>query len=326
MDRANAGAGEAVVIAFATPGADPFAPGPRIRRLAPLGGRQPPWRAVYGLSARRARRACWRSPPTRPTSPATAPTTRSCARRPGGSGRVRHVPGDRPRDGRVDLEAVGLRRRGAAEPRSARPVRGGARLRAGRSALLSERDQRAGAGVARRPVRRSCPTRSRVSSLDETSRTVAPPQSCREAAGTIRRMARIFVEGWDPDYGTPLDQDDALSPAEGSVDTDGRDRRLGADRGRRRRCRAHRVRRRRAPHRRPAHARRPVRRARRPDSWARSPSERSSGTGASVAPRSPTFASSGGRCSPAAAASRCRRSTSSRASARHGRRATTRTC
>ena len=32
-------------------------------------------------------------------------------------------------------------------------------------------------------------------------------------------MARIFVEGWDPDYGTPLDQDDALSPAEGSVDT-----------------------------------------------------------------------------------------------------------
>ena len=36
--------------------------------------------------------------------------------------------------------------------------------------------------------------------------------------GTIRRMARIHVEGWDPDYGTPLDQDDALSPAEGSVD------------------------------------------------------------------------------------------------------------
>jgi hypothetical protein len=37
-------------------------------------------------------------------------------------------------------------------------------------------------------------------------------------AGTIRRMARIFVEGWDPDYGTPLDQRDDLSPAEGSVD------------------------------------------------------------------------------------------------------------
>lgn len=37
--------------------------------------------------------------------------------------------------------------------------------------------------------------------------------------GTIRAMARIFVEGWDPDYGTPLDHDDALSPAEGSVDT-----------------------------------------------------------------------------------------------------------
>jgi hypothetical protein len=31
-------------------------------------------------------------------------------------------------------------------------------------------------------------------------------------------MARIFVEGWDPGYGTPLDQDDALAPAEGSVD------------------------------------------------------------------------------------------------------------
>ena len=31
-------------------------------------------------------------------------------------------------------------------------------------------------------------------------------------------MARIFVEGWDPEYGTPLDQDEALAPAEGSVD------------------------------------------------------------------------------------------------------------
>jgi hypothetical protein len=31
-------------------------------------------------------------------------------------------------------------------------------------------------------------------------------------------MARIHVEGWDPDYGSPLDQDDALAPAEGSVD------------------------------------------------------------------------------------------------------------
>jgi hypothetical protein len=31
-------------------------------------------------------------------------------------------------------------------------------------------------------------------------------------------MAQIFVEGWDPEYGTPLDQDEALSPAEGSVD------------------------------------------------------------------------------------------------------------
>ena len=31
-------------------------------------------------------------------------------------------------------------------------------------------------------------------------------------------MARIFVEGWHPDFGTPLDQDEALSPADGSVD------------------------------------------------------------------------------------------------------------
>ena len=31
-------------------------------------------------------------------------------------------------------------------------------------------------------------------------------------------MARIFVEGWDPDYGSPLDHDGALDPAEGSVD------------------------------------------------------------------------------------------------------------
>jgi hypothetical protein len=31
-------------------------------------------------------------------------------------------------------------------------------------------------------------------------------------------MARIFVEGWSPEYGSPLDQDEALAPAEGSVD------------------------------------------------------------------------------------------------------------
>jgi hypothetical protein len=31
-------------------------------------------------------------------------------------------------------------------------------------------------------------------------------------------MARMFVEGWAPEYGTPLDQDAALAPAEGSVD------------------------------------------------------------------------------------------------------------
>jgi hypothetical protein len=30
-------------------------------------------------------------------------------------------------------------------------------------------------------------------------------------------MARIFVEGWSPEYGSPLDHDEALAPAEGSV-------------------------------------------------------------------------------------------------------------
>ena len=32
-------------------------------------------------------------------------------------------------------------------------------------------------------------------------------------------MARIFVEGWAPEYGSPLDQDEALAPSEGSVDS-----------------------------------------------------------------------------------------------------------
>ena len=31
-------------------------------------------------------------------------------------------------------------------------------------------------------------------------------------------MARIFVETWSPEYGAPLDPDEALAPAEGSVD------------------------------------------------------------------------------------------------------------
>jgi hypothetical protein len=31
-------------------------------------------------------------------------------------------------------------------------------------------------------------------------------------------MARIFVEGWSPEYGAPLDQDEALAPAQGTVD------------------------------------------------------------------------------------------------------------
>jgi hypothetical protein len=37
-------------------------------------------------------------------------------------------------------------------------------------------------------------------------------------ADTLRAMARMFVEGWAPEYGSPLDQDEALAPAEGSVD------------------------------------------------------------------------------------------------------------
>ena len=32
-------------------------------------------------------------------------------------------------------------------------------------------------------------------------------------------MARIVVEGWSPEYGAPMDPDEALAPAEGSVDT-----------------------------------------------------------------------------------------------------------
>jgi hypothetical protein len=36
--------------------------------------------------------------------------------------------------------------------------------------------------------------------------------------GNIRAMARIVVEGWSPEYGAPMDPDEALAPAEGSVD------------------------------------------------------------------------------------------------------------
>lgn len=35
---------------------------------------------------------------------------------------------------------------------------------------------------------------------------------------TLRAMVRIVVEGWAPEYGAPLDPDEALAPAEGSVD------------------------------------------------------------------------------------------------------------
>jgi hypothetical protein len=33
-------------------------------------------------------------------------------------------------------------------------------------------------------------------------------------------MARLFVEGWSPDFGAPFEADDAMTPAEGSVDTE----------------------------------------------------------------------------------------------------------
>jgi hypothetical protein len=39
-----------------------------------------------------------------------------------------------------------------------------------------------------------------------------------EAGARLRAMARIFVEGWSPEYGSQLDRDEALAPAEGSVD------------------------------------------------------------------------------------------------------------
>jgi hypothetical protein len=45
---------------------------------------------------------------------------------------------------------------------------------------------------------------------DSTPPTPAPPP---------RAGARIFVEGWAPGYGAPLDPDESLSPAEGTVDT-----------------------------------------------------------------------------------------------------------
>jgi hypothetical protein len=32
-------------------------------------------------------------------------------------------------------------------------------------------------------------------------------------------MARLFVEGWDPEYGSPFESDDGLAPAESTIDT-----------------------------------------------------------------------------------------------------------
>ena len=47
--RAKTAEGEAVVIAFAAPGDDPFRRA-RVRRVAPRAGDDPPWRAAYGLA------------------------------------------------------------------------------------------------------------------------------------------------------------------------------------------------------------------------------------------------------------------------------------
>ena len=113
-------------------------------------------------------------------------------------------------------------------------------------------------------------------------------------------MARIFVEGWDPEYGTPLDQDEALAPAEGSVDPTVETRRLGAARGRRRRRRARGVRRRGPSGRRPAHAGRSGRRDPRRGWSGRSRWAPRGGTARLVAPRSRPCASNAGRCWPAA--------------------------
>lgn len=38
------------------------------------------------------------------------------------------------------------------------------------------------------------------------------------AAATMGDMARMFVEGWAPEYGAPFDPDEQLAPAEGTID------------------------------------------------------------------------------------------------------------
>lgn len=56
-----------------------------------------------------------------------------------------------------------------------------------------------------------------LSLLQSYAATGAPNLSGRRAR--IRRMARLYVEGWDPGYGTPLEPDDALTPTIESIDT-----------------------------------------------------------------------------------------------------------
>lgn len=53
---------------------------------------------------------------------------------------------------------------------------------------------------------------------DLTRRLVPAPPGVSTGIATLRPMARIFVEGWAPEYGSPLDPSEALVPTEGSVD------------------------------------------------------------------------------------------------------------
>ena len=108
--------GEAVVIVFATPGADPFAQARGFVVWRRDAGGEPPWRAVYGLAHGR------RDGVLAISADTTDLTGGRVDRRPDPRGDrrqrgVRHLPGDRPERGGCHLEARRLRRRDPAEPR-----------------------------------------------------------------------------------------------------------------------------------------------------------------------------------------------------------------
>ncbi len=46
---------------------------------------------------------------------------------------------------------------------------------------------------------------------------VASSPVASECAATMGAMARMFVEGWAPEYGAPFDPDEQLAPAEGTI-------------------------------------------------------------------------------------------------------------